>query len=151
MPTYLSAATLEEMKEELAKRETVTRKHITGQISDAIALGDLSENFEYHSAKDEQGLNEARIRELTEKIRDAVVIEETKGATEITLGTKFDVEVNGMSKTFYMVGSSEANPVEGKVSNESPIGVAFIGKKGGEVVEVQVPSGLLEYKIIKLH
>lgn len=150
MPTYISAEGLESLKQEYENRKTAVRKEIAERIASAKELGDLSENFEYHEAKEEQGLNEARISELENMISDVIIVEETTGTLEITLGTTFTAEMNGVEKTFQMVGSTEANPLEGKISNESPIGQAFIGHKLNEIVEVTVPSGVMKYKIVKI-
>lgn len=151
MPTYISAEKLEAMKVELVEREKKTRREIAERIAEAKELGDLSENFEYQTAKEEQGINEVRILELHSLIQDAVLIEDTKGATEISIGVTFDVSVRDMEKTFQIVGSNEASPMDGKISNESPIGQAFLGKKEGDTVEMEVPSGTMTYTITRLH
>ena len=150
MPTYISQAGLEELKIEYQKRKTTTRKEIAERISVAKELGDLSENFEYHEAKEQQGLNEANIIELGAKINDAVIIKVSSGKDIIDIGTTFVVELNGQEKTFELVGSTEANPMEGRISNESPLGQAFIGHKTGESVEVELPVGVKQYKIKKI-
>lgn len=150
MPTYISAAGLQKLKEELETRKTVTRREIADKIGDAKELGDLSENFEYQEAKEAQGSNEVRISELESMIKDSVIVEDQKGGDTIMLGTTFDAEVGGVPKTFAIVGSNEANPMEGKISNESPLGQAFIGRKLGEQVSVAVPSGTMVYKITRI-
>jgi len=150
MSTYVSQERLDEMKEELVKRTKVTRREIAEQIARAKEFGDLSENFEYQDAKEQQGLNEARILELEAKIQDAVVVEATTGGDEVVLGATFTAEVNGKTKTFSIVGSTEASPMDGKISNESPIGQAFLGHKVGDSVDVTVPSGVMTYKIISI-
>ncbi|MCR4314500.1 MAG: GreA/GreB family elongation factor, partial [Candidatus Uhrbacteria bacterium] len=131
MPTYLSAEALEEMKRELAWRKKEERREISEKILHAKEMGDLSENFEYQTAKEEQALNETRILELEDIMHDVVIVKDTTGALEIALGTSFIVETDGKKKTFSLVGSNEANPLEGKISNESPIGLAFLGAKPG--------------------
>lgn len=151
MPTYLTPEKLEAMKVELQEREKVTRPAIAQRIAEATALGDLSENFEYHTAKDEQGLNETRIQNLKNMIQDAVLIETAEGGDEVTIGTTFDVTVGSMEKTFQIVGSNEANPIEGRISNESPLGQAFLGRGEGDVIEIEVPSGTMAYTIKKIH
>jgi len=148
---YLTAEGLEKIKKELEHLKTVKRKEISHRIEEAIKLGDLSENAEYHEAKDDQGLNEARIRELEEILNNAVVITNEKGRkNNIEVGDTILVKYNGQEKKFTIVGPSEANPAEGLISNESPIGQAFIGKKVGEVAEVEAPAGTIKYKILKL-
>jgi transcription elongation factor GreA len=150
MPTYISQAGLEELKTEYQKRKTTTRKEIAERIAAAKELGDLSENFEYHEAKEQQGLNEANILELEAKINDAVIIKASFGEDLINIGTTFVVELDGQEKTFELVGSTEANPLEGRISNESPLGQAFIGHKTGESIEVELPVGVKQYKIKKI-
>lgn len=151
MPTYLSAEALEEMKKELEWRKKDERREISEKILHAKEMGDLSENFEYQTAKEEQALNETRILELDDIMHDVVIVEDAKGAMEIALGTTFIVETDGKKKTFSLVGSNEANPLEGKISNESPIGLAFLGAKPGESVEFQAPSGKIQYRILEIH
>ncbi len=150
MSTYVSQERLDEMKEELVIRTKVTRREIAEQIARAKEFGDLSENFEYQDAKEQQGLNEARVLELEAKIRDAVLVEATTGGDEVVLGATFTAEVNGKTKTFSIVGSTEASPMDGKISNESPIGQAFLGHKVGDSVDVTVPSGVMTYKIVSI-
>jgi transcription elongation factor GreA len=151
MPTYLSAEALEEMKKELEWRKKVERREIAEKILHAKEMGDLSENFEYQTAKEEQALNETRILDLEDIMHDVVIVKDTTGAEEISLGTTFIVETDGKKKTFSLVGSNEANPLEGKISNESPIGLAFLGCKPGEDVEFQAPSGKIQYRILEIH
>lgn len=150
MPTYLSTEALEEMKKELVMRKKEIRREIAENILHAKEMGDLSENFEYQTAKEEQALNETRIVELEDIMHDVVIVQDTMGAKEIALGTTFLVETEGKRKTFSLVGSNEANPLEGKISNESPIGLAFLGAKPGESIEFQAPSGIVSYKIVEI-
>lgn len=150
MPTYLSAQALEDMKKELEYRKETERWEISEKILHAKEMGDLSENFEYQTAKEEQALNETRIFDLEAKLHDYVIVQDEVGAKQIGLGTTFLVETEGKQKTFSLVGSSEANPIEGKISNESPIGIAFLGGKPGDEVEFEAPSGSIKYRIISL-
>lgn len=150
MPTYISATGLQRLQEELETRKGVTRREIADKIGAAKELGDLSENFEYQEAKEEQGANEVRIVELEAMIKDAVIVEDQKGGDTIVLGTTFDAEVGSAKKTFQIVGSNEANPIDGKISNESPIGQAFIGRSVGEEVSVATPAGTVVYKIVRI-
>ncbi len=149
MSTYISASGLEELKQELVNRKS-ERREIAGKIESAKELGDLSENFEYHEARDQQAMNETRIIELEDIVKDFVIVEEKRGGNVISLGSKFVVSINGGEKTFELVGSNEANPLDGKISNESPIGQAFIGHGVGETVDISVPSGTMQYKIISI-
>lgn len=146
---YVSAEALEELRSELERRKMVTRREIAARIEAAKELGDLSENFEYHEAKEQQGANESRVIELESMIRNATVVQKKTGGT-IALGSTFTVEVGGIQKVIQLVGATEANPMEGKISNESPIGQAFLGRNPGELVEVQVPSGAVSYKILSI-
>ena len=149
MSTYISAPGLQSLKDELVKRTTISRKEIAEKISAAKELGDLSENFEYHEAE-QQGLNESRVAQLEEMIRDHVIVENSTGGDTVDLGTTFDVEVNKIKKTFSMVGSSEADPIASKISNESPIGLAFMGHKVGDSIDITTPGGLVSYKILSI-
>ncbi|MBI4257180.1 transcription elongation factor GreA [Candidatus Uhrbacteria bacterium] len=151
MPTYLSTDALERMKTELEGRKKEMRREIAEKILHAKEMGDLSENFEYQTAKEEQALNETRIVELEDMLHDVVIVEDTTGAKEIALGTTFLVETEGKKKTFSLVGSNEADPLEGKISNESPIGLAFLGAKPGDKIEFQAPAGTIAYRILEIH
>jgi len=148
--TYLSAEKLEELKEELAQRQKEERRSIADKIEQAKELGDLSENFEYHEAKEQQAQNESRIVELQDMVRNAVIVEEKSGGDSIGIGAKFIVDLNGEEKTYELVGSTEADPLAGKISNETPVGMAFLGKAVGEEVEVDLPSGKVTYKVTKI-
>ena len=150
MPTYISAEGLTKLNEELNMRKKQLRGEISERISAAKELGDLSENFEYHEAKEQQGLNEMRILQLEHMLKDVVMVEQQSGGEHISLGTHFTVSANGKKQTFEMVGSNESNPLSGKISNESPLGRAFMGHKVGEDVEVRVPSGVIVYRIITI-
>ncbi len=150
MPTYLSKVGLETLNTELRQRKTVVRAEIADRIASAKELGDLSENFEYHEAKESQAQNEMRILELENMVKDTVMVEQQSGGNTIELGTTFVVETEGGERKFEIVGSNESDPVGGKISNESPLGQAFIGRGKGEVVEVSVPSGTMTYKILSI-
>ena len=145
MTTYVSQDKLEELKEEFVFRQKQGRKDIASKIEQAKELGDLSENFEYHEAKEQQAQNEARILELKDMVQNAVIVEEQSGGESIKLGTKFKAEIG-----FELVGSSEADPVQGKISNETPVGNAFLGKKVGEVVEIELPNGPVQYQVTEI-
>ena len=146
---YVSAEGLAGLKAELETRRKVTRPDIAARIGAAKELGDLSENFEYHVAKEDQAQNESRIIEIEDMIRNAKIVEKRTGGT-IGLGSTFTVKTAGVEKLFQMVGATEADPMAGKISNESPIGLGFIGKEAGDKVEVTVPSGVVEYKILSV-
>lgn len=146
---YLSAERLEELKQELQNLKTVSRREIADRIEAAKALGDLSENAEYHEAKEAMAHLEGRIYEISELLKNARVIEEEVGAKGVVrIGSTVKVDVNGREKTFQIVGSNEADPLAGKISNESPIGSSLLGAKVGDTVEVESPGGISRYRII---
>jgi transcription elongation factor GreA len=131
-----------ELKELIAKRSGLSKR-----IELAKELGDLSENAEYHDAKDEQGMNEAHIRELENMLRHASIVEKKIGNDMVGLGSKIRVAINNLEKNYEIVGVNEAKPLEGKISGESPLGKAFLGHKIGDSVTVKTPLGLSVYEI----
>jgi len=149
---FLTKEKLAELKSELEELTKVRRPDIIAKIRDARALGDLSENAEYHGAREEQSFVEGRIEELEYMIKNAKIIAEScRTKDKVDLGCKVDCQVDGDGKTqFIIVGSAEVDVASGKISNESPIGKALMGKKSGEAVEVQTPSGAMKYKILKI-
>jgi len=125
----------------------VQRPDVVKRIESAKALGDLSENAEYHDAKDQLSLIDTRIAEVRDLLHDVTVVEKTEGTT-IGLGSTVDVVIGGkLEKTFFIVGASEADPANGKISNESPIGKALFGHKKGDSVEVVTPAGVSVFVI----
>jgi len=148
-PIYVSKERLEKMKEELSYLKLVKRQEIAARIEKAKDLGDLSENAEYAEAKDEYSFTEGRIADLHDSVMRAEVIE-AGGTDAVRLGSRVKVAVNGREKEFHIVGSTEADPVQGLISNASPIGRALIGKKVGDVAEVSAPSGLMRYNIVSI-
>jgi transcription elongation factor GreA len=147
---YLTKEKLKDLKEEREYLMNEKKSEVADKIHEAKQLGDLSENASYKAAKEEMRETMARIDELKEIIDNAEVIEEKKNAEEIDLGTSFIVEINGNEKEYELLGSQEAEPTKGKISNESPLGSAFIGAKEGGEVEVETPSGVQTYEIIKI-
>jgi len=148
---YVSPEFLEKLKAELHDLKTVQRRELANRIEAAKALGDLSENAEYHEAKDALGFIEGRILEIDDLLKNAIVIEEEKGGTNVRVGSKIKVKVNGKEKDFDIVGSNEADPLSGKISNESPIGSALIGAKKGDTVSVRTPNGHTDYEILSIN
>ncbi len=145
---------LKKLKEELNFLKDTKRKEVANRIKEAISYGDLSENSEYEEAKNEQAFVEGRIIELEEKVKYAKIIEEnhSKVAT-VQLGTSVvlkNLSKRGATEEYTIVGSTEADPFNHKISNESPVGQALLDKKVGEKVKVQVPAGTVEYEIVKL-
>ncbi len=146
--TYLTRDGLQKLQAELHDLKNNRRREIAERIQQAKELGDLSENAEYVEAKTEQAFTEGRIMELEAIIRDAILIDEQQRSDTIDVGSSLTAEVDGTTMEFSIVGSNEADPAQGKISNESPLGSAFIGKKAGEKVIVQTPGGAREYEIL---
>ncbi len=150
MPEYISAEGLEKLKEELHGLKTTRRQDIAARLEHAKSLGDLSENAEYQETKEEQTLLERQILELEEMIRNAVVIKAERPLDVVTVGSTVVVDSGRGPETYKIVGSEEAKPAEGKVSNESPLGKSFLNKRVGNSVEVKTPGGTIEYKILEI-
>lgn len=150
----LSAERLEELKKELNYLKTVREKEVADQIKEARSFGDLSENSEYDEAKNEQGKLYSRIAEVEEILANCVVIEENLNQDPdiIRLGSSITVKSVefGDEDSYQVVGSQEADPMNGRISEESPFGKALIGHKVGETVTVEAPSGPMHYEIIKV-
>lgn len=153
--TLVTKEGLKKLKEELDHLKTVRRKEVAQRLKEAISYGDLSENSEYEEAKNEQAFVEGRILELEEKIKSAKIIAEKKTdkvGKEVTIGSTVSVRGKGEeeAETYKIVGATEADPFAGRISNESPIGKSFLGRRKGEMVKVQTPSGTVEYEIVKV-
>jgi len=141
----------DKLQEELNNLAIVRRKEIAERIERAKELGDLSENAEYSEAKDAQALNEGRILELTNTLKNVTVVENSNGRDEVTMGSKVTVKTaEGKERQYTIVSFNEADPLNGKISNESPLGVAFLNKHTGNSVEVETPRGIMKFKIIKI-
>lgn len=125
------------------------RGDIADKIADARDFGDLSENAEYDSAREEQGLVESRIAEIEDILLNADIIKASKGST-VSLGSKVEVKLGSKTFTYSVVGPVEADPLEGKISNESPIGEALMGKKVGDTATITTPKGDATYEITKI-
>lgn len=150
---FLTAEGLKKLENELDELKTVRRKEIAERIKQALAFGDISENSEYDEAKNEQAQLEERIAKLEMVLRNAKLIDDEEISTDVvSIGSR--VVVNDLEydeeMEYTIVGSAEANPFEGKISNESPVGSALLGKRKGDIVEVQVPDGVIKYKIITI-
>ncbi|RME55767.1 MAG: transcription elongation factor GreA [Caldilineae bacterium] len=152
-PVYLTKEGLEKLQEELDYLRNVRRAEIAQQIAEAKAEGDLRENAGYDEAKNAQAFVEGRIRELEAKIRNAHIIEESQQPSdEVALGRKVVVQEDGFpdKESYIIVGSTEADPAKGKISNESPIGKALLGKKKGDKVTVTTPGGAIDFTILHI-
>ncbi len=149
----LTEGGLKQLEEELEYLKTKKRKEVSEKIKVALGFGDLSENSEYDEAKNEQAQVEARIVSLENKLKNAVVINDSDrdtskvdiGATVKLLDVEFDEEVE-----YKIVGSTEADPDTGKLSDESPLGLAILGRSAGETVDVDAPAGIIQYKILQI-
>ncbi|MDO8430160.1 MAG: transcription elongation factor GreA [bacterium] len=147
---YLTKERLEELKVELADLKTRRRIEIGERLKRAKELGDLSENSEYFEAREEQAQVETRIGELEDMIKSAEIITKNYSVTSVSIGSTVEVEKAGKKMKFTIVGSNEAKPESGFISNESPLGSVFLGKKPGEKVLVTTPSGKAEYSILSI-
>jgi len=140
---------VDELKSE--RQELVAqRPHVADRIKHARELGDLSENAEYQTAREEQDRLETRISELEHVLQYAEIIKRPKSHTDVRLGSKVLLKDGGKPLQYHVVGTMEANPTAGKISDESPIGKALLGKKVGDKVEIKTPSGSHAYKIIEI-
>ena len=150
MAEYISAEGLEKLKLELHELKTAKRQDIAMRLEHAKSLGDLSENAEYQETKEEQSLVEHQILELEEMIRNAVVIKAERPVDIVTVGSTVLVDSGHGPETYKIVGSEEAKPSEGKISNESPLGKAFLNRRIGNTVEVKTPGAVVEYRIVEI-
>ncbi|MFA6105111.1 MAG: transcription elongation factor GreA [Patescibacteria group bacterium] len=143
---YLSADSLEELKNELLTLKNTTVPDIAKRIDEAKQQGDLSENAEYHQAREDMAWAQGRLIEVEKIISNAkIIIKQTTGV--VSIGDTIKVEINGKNKEYTIVGPQEINPAKGLISNESPLGEAFLSHKIGDKVEVNVPSGKMVYII----
>ncbi len=150
-PTYLTKDGLLKVQEELEQLKTKKRKEIAWRIQEAKELGDLSENAEYTEAKNEQAFIEGRIAELDLILKNTVLIDETTPRDTVSIGTTVVVEFDDQRRQSYtIVGSNEVDPALGKISNESPLGKAFLGHKVGETVTITVPKGSATVRILTI-
>jgi transcription elongation factor GreA len=144
---------IKKLEDELDYLKTTRRKEVTEKIKVALSFGDLSENSEYDEAKNDQAFLEGRIIQIENMLKNATIVDESEIAKDIVnIGSlvkvkdyEFDEEVE-----FLIVGSAEADPIENKISNESPVGSALMGKKVGDIVEAQVPDGVLKFGILNI-
>jgi len=147
---YLSKDKYEELKIELERLKKEVRKEVAERLKRAKEYGDLSENAEYSEAKEEQARVESRIFELKDVLRNASIIKKTGGKNIVQIGSTIEVKKGSRELKYTIVGSNEAKPEANLISNESPLGKAFLGKKKGDVVGIETPGGKVEYKIMKI-
>lgn len=150
---FLTIEGLAKVEKELDHLKSVERKEVAERIKVALSFGDISENSEYDQAKNEQAQLEERIAKLEILLRDAVIIDENEISTDVvSVGSKvkiMDLEYDEELE-YLIVGSAEANPFDGKISNESPLGSALLGRKMGDVLSVQVPDGIASYEVLAI-
>ena len=149
----LTSEGLQKLKEELDELKSVKRKEIAEKIKVALSFGDLSENSEYDEAKNEQGIIEARIAEIEKTLQNVKVLDESDLSTEhIGIGNKVvlkDLKKNNIME-LHLVGSKEVDMKNGKISDESPVGKACLGKTKGEIIDVDAPAGILKFEILEI-
>lgn len=147
---YLTPEGAEKLKAELKELTGPRREELARRLRSAIQMGDLSENADYHKAKEDQAFLEGRIQEIEAVLRTAVIVEKT-ASDVVNVGSTVTVQEESFDpETYYMVGAKEADPRSGKISNESPIGKALMEHKVGDVVEAETPGGKIKFKILKI-
>jgi len=141
---------LTELKAEMAELRDVKRPYLVDRLSNARSQGDLSENSDYQSAKEELEFLDGRIDELEDVLKNAQVVTNGNGHSGVGVGTKVTVKVNGKQTIFDIVGEWEADPVNKKISHDSPLGAALLGKNVGDKAEVEAPAGKIQYEILAI-
>lgn len=151
-PSYLTAEGLERLQKELIELKGPAREALALRLRAAIQQGDLSENADYSAAKEEQGFLEGRIQELERILRNVVIIDPNARRDQVDIGARITILEDGFDEPedYYMVGPKEADPANGRISHESPIGKALLGHREGDEVEVDTPNGSLTFKILKI-
>ncbi len=149
---YLTPAGLEAIKEELAFLKNEKRTQLSERLRKAIAMGDLSENADYHAAKEDQAFMEGRIRDLEDRLRRAKIIETAGPSERVRVGSWVTIREDGYDdeETYHIVGVHEADPAKGRISNESPFGRALLGARVGQTVRVDSPTGVLSLKVLRI-
>ncbi len=149
--SYLTPEGEAKLKSELAELTGPRREELSQRLRSAIQMGDLSENADYHKAKEDQGFLEGRIQEIEAILRSAVLIEENTNKEVISIGSRVTIQEEGFPpETYHLVGPTEADPRNGRISHESPIGRALLGRKVGETAEAEAPGGVIEFKVLKI-
>lgn len=150
-PVYVSAEGLKKLEAELEELRTVRRAEVAGRIHNAMEFGDFSENSELEQAKNDQAFLEGRILTLEQMLKNAVVIDQNSHHERVEIGSHVMVEAEGERAEYVIVGSAEAAPSEGRISNESPVGRALLGHRAGETLRLTVPAGAVEMKIVAVN
>ncbi len=150
-PNYLTPEGAEKLQAELDELKSTKREELSARLRSAIQMGDLSENADYHKAKEDQGFLEGRIQEIDAILRNSVIIEKTKSTGVVTIGSQVTIQEEGFDpESYHLVGPTEADPRKGRISYESPIGRALMDKKVGDTAEAETPGGQIKFKIIKI-
>jgi len=146
----ITQAAYDKLEKEFEELKNVKRKEIAARIQTAKDMGDLSENAEYSEAKDAQAFNEGRISELNHILKNLTIVKNGNSKNTIGMGSKVKVTSNGKEKELTIVSFNEADPLKGMISNESPLGKAFLGKNKGAKISVETPRGVMEYEILDI-
>lgn len=149
---YLTVEGKENLERELNELKNVRRPELSIKLAEAVSMGDLKENADYHDAKEQQGFIEGRIKHIEAILRGAIVVETQNGATAVGVGSRVTIVEDGTSdeEVYTIVGAAEASPKDGKISNQSPVGSALLGHKKGDKVKVTTPGGVITFKIKKV-
>lgn len=147
---YFTPAGLEKLKEEYRYRTEVLRGEIAKRLKEAKEEGDISENAAFDAAKEAQAVNEGRIEEIKTTLENVKIVKGSSGKSNIEVGSEVKVESKNGTQTFVIVGAAESDPLNGFISNESPLGSAFLEKKKGDKINVKTPKGEVEYKILEV-
>src|SRR5512146_1559076 len=150
-PVYLTEEGIAKLKDELQELTGPRRTDLAKRLRSAVQMGDLSENADYHKAKEDQAFLEGRIQEIEYMLRNSVIIEKNAPAGTVGIGSHVTIQEAGLpEETYHVVGPKEADPRNGRISYESPIGRALVDHRVGETVEVETPAGRLKLKITKI-
>jgi len=150
-PNYLTPEGEAKLKAELEDLKGPRREELAARLRSAIQMGDLSENADYHKAKEDQGFLEGRIKEIEAILRNSMIIEKANSVDIVSIGSYVTIQEDGFDpETYHLVGPTEADPRKGRISNESPIGRALMDKKVGDVAEADAPGGRIRFKIVKI-
>lgn len=149
MPKYISQEGLENLKQELARLKK-RRQEIAKSLEEAKTSGDLSENTEYMEAREEQAFNEGKIMEIEQLLKETVLIKKKQRHNIVEVGSTIEVRSEDGRQVFIIVGSKELDPIHGKISNESPLGKAFLGHRVGDIIEVTTPKRKVKYTILSI-
>lgn len=148
---YLSQEKYDDLEKELKELKSNKIPEIAIRIDEAKQLGDLSENAEYHDAREQMSWTQSKVKEIEYILQNSeIIVDDYRSSGFVTFGSTIVVEINGKEKIYSIVGAQEADPLVGKISNESPLGMAFMGKKRGDKVRAVVPAGVQEYKLIEV-